>query len=193
MLLLLTALLASPPVTLSSTLIAPDTGRTLNGVTLPETIEVEGQTLELNGMAMRKKVVFKVYVAALYLVSKSSNPEEILQSDAARRMEMHFVRNVDKNKICEAWDEGLENNTPGAAASLKQQFADLCGLMDDIKDDQAFVFTYVPGKGTIVEVAGTEKGTIAGKEFADAMLRCWIGPKPGPGEGFKKSLLGLQS
>jgi hypothetical protein len=193
MLLLLTALLATRPVALSATLITPDTGRTLSGVTLPETIEVEGQTLELNGMAMRKKVVFKVYVAALYLVSKSSNPEEILQSDAARRMEMHFVRNVDKNKICEAWDEGLENNTPGAAASLKQQFADLCGLMDDIKDDQAFVFTYVPGKGTIVEVAGTEKGTIAGKEFADAMLRCWIGPKPGPGEGFKKSLLGLQS
>jgi hypothetical protein len=62
--------------------------------------------------------------------------------------------------------------------------------MVDIKDDQAFVFTYVPEQGTAVEVAGEEKGTIAGKEFADALLRCWIGPKPGPGEGFKKNLLG---
>jgi len=63
--------------------------------------------------------------------------------------------------------------------------------MDDIKDGQAFVFTYVPGKGTNVEVAGAAKGSIEGKEFADAMLRCWIGPKPGPGEGFKRSLLGI--
>jgi hypothetical protein len=193
MLLLPTALLATPPALTSPTLIVPDTGRTLSGVTMPEAIEVEGHTLELNGMAMRKKVIFKVYVAALYLASKSSNPEEIVQADAPRQMVMHFVRDVEKNKICEAWNEGLENNTPDASASLKQQFTELCELMDNIKDGQAFVFTYVPEKGTVVEVAGADKGTIAGKEFADAMLRCWIGPKPGPGEGFKKSLLGLSS
>jgi hypothetical protein len=50
--------------------------------------------------------------------------------------------------------------------------------------------TYVPGTGTTIDIAGVSKGTIAGKEFADALLRCWIGPKPGPGEGFKKNLLG---
>lgn len=187
MLLLLTTLLAAPPT------LPADTGRTLNGVTMPETIDVEGHSLELNGMALRKKVVFKVYIAALYLASKSSNPDEIINADAPRRMVMHFVRNVDKGKICEAWDDGLENNTPNPTAALKQQFTELCALMDDIKDGQAFVFTYVPDKGTIVEVAGAEKGTVVGKEFADAMLRCWIGPKPGPGEGFKKGLLGISS
>jgi hypothetical protein len=34
-----------------------------------------------------------------------------------------------------------------------------------------------------------EKGKIGDKAFSDAMLRTWIGPKPGPGEGFKKNLL----
>jgi hypothetical protein len=191
MLLLLTTLLTSPLTAPASALATADTGRTISGVTMPESIEVDGQALSLNGMALRKKVVFKVYVAALYLATKSSHVEEILGADAPRRMVMHFVRNVDKKKICEAWDDGLENNTPTPSAALKGQFTELCGLMADIKDGEAFVFTYVPEKGTTVEVAGAEKGTIAGKEFADAMLRCWIGPKPGPGEGFKKNLLGI--
>ena len=31
---------------------------------------------------------------------------------------------------------------------------------------------------------------LPGKAFADAMLRTWIGAKPGPGTGFKRSVLG---
>jgi len=189
MLLTLVTLLAAVPPQHSAALEA-DTGRTVSGVTMPETVEFDGHTLSLNGMALRKKFIVKVYVAGLYVATKSSNAEDILGADAPRRMVMHFVRGVDKGKICEAWEDGLEKNTPGASATLKGQFTELCGLMADIKDGQAFVFTYVPEKGTAVEVAGEEKGSIAGKEFADALLACWIGPKPGPGEGFKKNLLG---
>ena len=169
---------------------AADTGRTVSGVTMPEAIEADGHTLVLNGMALRKKFIVKVYVAGLYVATKSSNAEEIFGADTPRRMVMHFVRGVDKQKICDGWNEGLEKNTPGASDALKEQFTELCSLMVDIKDGQAFVFTYIPEKGTAVEVAGEEKGTIAGKEFADALLACWIGPKPGPGGGFKKDLLG---
>lgn len=189
MFLLLTTLLAASPTAVAA---VADSGRTISGVTLPGTIEVGGQTLSLNGAALRKKSFFKVYVAALYVAQTSEKGADILAADAPRRMEMHFVRGVDKKKICEAWDEGLENNTPDASATLKEQFTELCSYMADIKDGQAFIFTYVPGTGTTIEVAGHAKGTIAGKDFADAMLRTWIGPKPGPGEGFKKDLLGAK-
>jgi len=187
MLLLITALLATPPTAATSA----DTGNTISGVTLPAAIDVDGHTLELNGMALRKKIVFKVYVAGLYLTTKSSKVDDILNADEPRRLVMHFVRNVDKGKICDAWNEGLEDNTPDASADLKERFTELCGLMADIKDGQSFVFTYLPGQGTRVEVAGEDEGTIAGKDFADAMLRCWIGPKPGPGDDFKEKVLGL--
>lgn len=187
MFLLLSTLLAAPPAAPGP--IPADTGRTKSGVTMPETIDIDGHSLSLNGMALRKKLVFKVYVAGLYLTTPSHSAEEILAADQPRRMVMHFVRNVDKNKICEAWDEGLEKNTPSASDGLKAQFSELCGMMADIKDGQAFVFTYLPGSGTTVESASEAKGTIPGKEFADAILACWIGPKPGPGEGFKKDLL----
>ena len=163
---------------------------TMNGVTLPGSVEVAGHTLVLNGVALRKKAIFKVYVAGLYLAAKSTDADAVLAADSPRRMVMQFVRDVGKDKMCEAWDEALANNTPNASAQIKTDFVTLCNYMEDIKDKQQFVFTYVPGTGTEVSVAGKVKGTIAGKDFADALFKAWIGPKPGPGEGFKKSLMG---
>jgi hypothetical protein len=164
---------------------------TFKGVTMEDTIEVDGQNLVLNGMALRKKVIFKVYIAGLYLPQKESNAEKILKSDTMRQTVMHFVRSVGAGKINDAWMEGLKDNTPKHSPELKKQFDTLCSYMEDVKDGDRIVFTYIPGKGTIVEVKNKQKGVIEGKEFADALFACWIGPEPGPGEGFKEDLLGL--
>jgi len=188
MLLLLSALLTAPP---AATAAVPDSGRTINGVTLPGTIDVAGHTLTLSGGATRKKFVFKIYVAALYLTAPSTSADEILAADAPRQMAMHFISDkATKDKMCGAWNDGLKDNTPDPSAELQQQFSDLCGMMQDMKDGDVLTLTYVPGGGTTVAISGSDKGTFAGKEFADAVLRCWIGPKPGPGNGFKKDILG---
>jgi hypothetical protein len=76
------------------------------------------------------------------------------------------------------------------AATRKKFIVKVCGYMEDIEKGQQFVFSYLPGQGTRVNVKGVTKGTIEGKAFADALFKAWIGPKPGPGEGFKKRLLG---
>lgn len=165
---------------------------TLKGVTMPDSIELEGKTLVLNGMALRKKIIFKVYVAGLYLPQKESNAEKILQADGERRCVMHWLRSVGTGKITDAWYEGLEANTPDYSPELKKQFDTMCGWMEEMKDGELIVFTYIPGKGTEVNVKNKVKGTIEGKAFADALFACWIGPKPGPGEGFKEDLLGLE-
>lgn len=165
--------------------------RIYKGVTMEDSIEVDGQKLVLNGMAVRTKVIFKVYVAGLYLPVKETDGKKILESDGLRRTIMHFVRGVDANKISEAWRDGLKANTPNSSPELKKQFDTLCSWMEAVKDGTRLVFTYIPGKGTSVEVNGKEKGVIESKAFADALFACWIGPKPGPGEGFKEDLLGL--
>jgi len=38
-------------------------------------------------------------------------------------------------------------------------------------------FTYLPGVGTVMRGQGREL-TIRGKDFADALLSVWLGPKP---------------
>jgi len=50
--------------------------------------------------------------------------------------------------------------------------------------------TYVPGRGSSFNIGGVLMGSLPGKPFADAFFACAIGPKPTPGNKFKKGLLG---
>lgn len=161
-----------------------------SGVMMPDSATVGSQNLVLNGMALREKFFVDVYVAGLYLPAKSTDATAILAADAARKTVLHFVHEVGKEKMCEAWDEGLANNTPGASSALKAEFIKLCAAMEDLAVGDKLEFVYEPGKGTDVLVKGHSKGMFAGKEFADALWAAWIGPKPGPGEAFKQGLLG---
>jgi hypothetical protein len=162
----------------------------LAGVTLPDQAEAGGQTLVLNGMALRSKFFVKVYVAGLYLPAKEGDGAKVLSADGPRRLTMHWVRSVGKQAICDGWYEGLAANTPDAGADLKRDFDTLCAWMSDVGSGDRFVFTYLPATGTTVEVRGQAAGTLPGKAFADALWACWIGPQPGPGEEFKQALLG---
>lgn len=175
---------------LSLLLAVPAGAGSLADVTLPDKAEVKGQSLVLNGMGLRKKFVIKVYVAGLYLPQKEKNAQKILSGDTPHRMVMHFLYGVSKDQMCDAWNEGLEANTPNASAEVKKAFTTLCGWMEPIDKGKQIVMTYVPGEGTQVEVNGKVKGTVPGAATADAILATWLGPKPGPGEDFKKALLG---
>jgi hypothetical protein len=163
---------------------------TVAGVNIPDTVDAGGHKLVLNGAGLRKKFVVKVYVGSLYLNQKQSNAAAILTADAPRRQVMHFLFDVGKGKMAEAWEEGLEDNTPNASPEVKTAFKTLSSWMEDMKEGQSIVLTYVPGTGTTVEVNGKSKGTLGGKAVADAILNTWVGPKPGPGSDFKKAVLG---
>lgn len=175
---------------LAGLMAAPVIAGTLSGVTLADTMAVDGHTLLLNGMALRKKIVFKVYVAGLYLPARETDGAKVLAADTPRCTVMHFLRGVSANQVNEAWYDGLEANTPNHSAQLKKQFDELAAMMEGLKDGDALTFTYRPGVGTEVKVKGKVKGTLGDKAFADALFACWIGPKPGPGEKFKAGLLG---
>jgi hypothetical protein len=162
---------------------------TLANVTLPDTVQVGNTTLVLNGMGLRTKYMVKVYVAGLYLAQKSSDPAAILKPDVTKRIVMHFVRDVSKNQLTDGFTESFENNTPEAAKTLKPDIDRLFSALDAVKDGEEVTFTYVPGTGTSVAIAGKEKVTIAGPSFAELLFSVWLGPKP-PNAGLKKGILG---
>ncbi len=162
----------------------------LEGVTMPDSVQVGGKTLMLNGMGLRTKAFFNVYVAGLYLPSKMNDTASILGADTERQLMMKFMRTVTGGQICGAWKEGLEKNTPNASAELKGQFDTLCTYMEKARDGDVYTFTYIPGTGTQVTFNGTSKGAaLPGKDFADALFKCWIGDHP-PSAEFKAGLLG---
>ena len=165
-------------------------GPKVAGVTLPGRIEFEKESLVLNGTALRKVALIKIYVAGLYLPEKESDPNAIIASDEARSLVMHFLKDVDAKRLCEGWDHSLVDNTPNPSDELMEQFQILCSWMENAKDNERLAFRYVPGQGTTVELHGKIKGPMPGKEFADALFRTWLGPKAIPGEEFKQALLG---
>jgi hypothetical protein len=188
--LLLGALLTTLAATLVLAPAPPAAAATLAGVSLPDKADAGGQALVLNGLGLRKKLFIKVYVGGLYLPAKEHAAATILAADAPRRMIFHFLYGVSADQMCDAWQEGLADNTPGAAAEVKAGFRTLCGYMEKIPKGNEMVLTYLPGQGTRVEVNGKVKGTIPGKPVADAILATWIGQRPGPGEDFKQAVLG---
>ncbi|HMK21489.1 MAG TPA: chalcone isomerase family protein, partial [Terriglobales bacterium] len=129
----------------------------LAGVTLPDTVKVEGRTLLLNGLGLRKKFVVKVYVAGLYLEQKSSDPSAILKADAPKRIVMHFVRNVSKEQIADAFAESFANNTPDARNTMKAEIDQFLGALESVNDGDEVVLTYLPATGTTLAINGKDK------------------------------------
>jgi hypothetical protein len=161
----------------------------LAGVTVPDAATVGGQQLVLNGMGLRKKAVFSVYVGALYLPEKSSDAEAIVALEAPKRMEMHFVRDVGKDKIAEGWRDGFANNSGSKLPALQQRLDEFAAKWSDMASGEMAAMTYAGGGVLKLEIKGKEVGAFAGKEFADALFACWLGPAP-PSQDLKRGLLG---
>jgi hypothetical protein len=160
----------------------------LAGAMLPDTLKAGEKTLKLNGLGLREKAVFKVYVGGLYLESPSKDAGAILASDQAKAIRMHFVRDLTKAQLVEAFQEGFEANVKDRAPQ-KAAFDRMLALVPDVKEGSTLTFAYVPGKGTTLSAGGKELGVVEGKGFADAVFAIWLGPKP-PSEDLKKGLLG---
>ena len=167
----------------------PALGKEVAGVTLPESTTVEGKTLKLNGMGLRKKMVFKVYVAGLYLETPSKDAAGAISSDQAKSMQLSILRSLSTAQINEAINEGFEKNSAAQMSALKARLARLNAMIPNVEKGDQILLTYVPGKGTVVSAKNAEKGVIEGKDFADALFSVWLGPTPVQ-EDLKKALLG---
>jgi len=159
------------------------------GVKMADTVTVDGKTLTLNGQGLRKKFVFKVYVAGLYVETKSKKGEEILAADAARRVDMKMLRELDKKAIVDAIKGGFEKNAGDKLPALKERLDKFVAMIPDLKDGETLSVVYVPGKGTRVEGTKGEAYTAEGKDFADALFSVWVGKSP-VDEDLKKGMLG---
>ncbi len=175
-------------LTLSLLSVAASAGE-LKGVKMPDSVNVAGKDLKLQGMGLRTKAMFKVYVAGLYLEAPSSEPDKIIASDTVRRVDMTMMRDLGKDKIVSAINEGIEKNSKDKMASLKERLDKFAGAVPDLKEGQTLSITYVPGKGTSVKGAGGNEMTVEGKDFADAILLVWLGKNP-VDDDLKKGMLG---
>jgi len=167
--------LASLAACTSGLLAAPAAARECAGVRFPDSVQVGGTTLSLNGLGLREATVFAVdvFVAALYVQHPASDAKTLLARDEPARVVLHFVRATGASTIADEMDAAYRANSPKASTKKKQQ---LFAWLKDMAVGQSIVFTYAPGKGLEVSVAGKVRGTIPGADFASATLGVLIGP-----------------
>jgi hypothetical protein len=158
------------------------------GVRMPDAVTVEGRSLKLNGMGLRKKFIFHVYVAGFYVETPSRNPADLVSSEQAKRMTLFMLRDLEKDKITGALRDGFEKNSKAQMPALKERLDRLTALISDAKKGSTIVITYLPGTGTILAGAG-ERSVIPGKDFADALFSVWLGRNP-VDDDLKKGLVG---
>ncbi|MEL6345867.1 MAG: chalcone isomerase family protein [Myxococcota bacterium] len=161
---------------------------TLAGVTLPDQATVGGQSLVLNGIGLREKYFFDIYVGGLYLKTKTTNANDAIQQEAPKRIVMHFVRSLDKATLSATLADSI-NNSPQSSA-LQSELVTFKGWIEDVSSGDEITLDYVPGTGTTVTIKGNQKGVIQGSTFMTAIWSIFIGPSPASTD-LKNGMLGL--
>jgi hypothetical protein len=159
------------------------------GVDFPQTIQVAGKTLTLNGAGLRTRFFIKVYAIGLYLEHPSTDAKTILAADEVRRAELHMLRSVAGSEMGDAIASAFNANAGSAAPQLKERLDRFKGMFPSANQGEVIAITYVPGTGTVVSAQGKDQGTIAGKDFADVLFSAWIGASP-VDDSLKRALLG---
>jgi hypothetical protein len=171
--------------------VGPTRAAEMKGVAVPDTVQVGEHTLTLQGIGLRKKFVFSVYVAALYLKTPSTDAAAVIGAEEPKRITLHFLRDVPADNIREAFEDGFFKNSQEKLDRLRARIDRFFALFDrEAKEGQAVSFTYLPDQGTRVAVGEAEKGSIEGRDFMGALWAIWLGDVP-PSHDLKRSMLGL--
>jgi hypothetical protein len=159
----------------------PSTGKTFPAVVKYAKDGTE-YTMSLTGVAVRKKLVFKVYGMAHYAQDpvKSSREEALasmLVDGKARQITMDFARDVDAAKIRDAYMDGFRENASADELKTIQPLVDqfVALFAGEVKENQQFIIRWLPGGVVIASVAGQEKPPITSPLFARVLWSIWLG------------------
>jgi len=164
----------------------------VGGVKVDDKVSMGAQELVLNGAGIRTRVVFKVYVASLYLPQKATELAAVLAKNP-RRIQLNMLRTLSADQLVEALNEGLAENNPAAElAAVNSQVDQLATIMKsfkEVKEKDVITLDFVDG-ATRIGLNGEAKGNIGGDAFNQALTKVWLGEKPVQAD-LKKSLLGM--
>ena len=163
----------------------------VGGVKLQDKVTLEGKELVLNGAGIRTKLMFKVYVASLYLPAKASNLAGVLAAEP-RRVQLSLLRDLSADDLAGALADGIrDTSTPEQSAAVKAQTDQLLSIMKSVgqaKTGDVVTMDYVGGQ-TRIGYGGQARGTIAGEPFNAALMRIWLADKPVQAD-LRKAMLG---
>jgi Chalcone isomerase-like len=179
---------------LSSLAFQPAHAIEVSGVNYNETIDVAGEKLQLNGVGIRYKAVFKVYTMGLYTNKKASTPEEVWAMPGNKRFTLTMLREIDAAELGRLFTRGIQENNTQADTTRSlpdvMRMGVLFGEHKTLKPGEVLEVNLVRGAGVQISI----KGKPVGEPFKDPaffklMLNIWLGKNPADWK-LKDALLG---
>jgi len=166
----------------------------VEGARYDSNIVLGGQPLLLNGVGVRKRVVFDIYVGGLYVSKKAARSEDLVSQPGPKRVALRFLRDVEGELFVNSLHAGLKaNHSEAELARWQKQVETLTTTIKTIalaRRGDTVYFDFTPQDGTRVSVNGVTRGPlIPGDDFYAAVLRVWLGETPADA-GLKKGMLG---
>ena len=170
---------------------------TVAGVKLDDTVQIGTQTLKLNGAGIRYKVVFKVYVASMYLPELKSTTAEVLALPGAKRISLVIMRDLSSDDLGQRFMEGIKKNLDVSERSKlinsMLTFGQMFALIPGLKKGDVITFDWVPGTGVVSSHNGKKLGeAITDPNFYNGVLKIWLGEQPAD-EALKQKLLNVKT
>ncbi len=164
----------------------------IRGVNMPSSINVDGQTLVLNGAGTREKYFLHLYVGGLYLTKKSSNGQAIASADEPMAIRMGIISSmITGERMADATKEGFDSTAGHHVGSIKPQIDQLLdAFRKGINKGDMYELAYIPGKGTEIRKNGNLDVTIPGLAFKQYLFAIWIGDDSTVNSSLKQAMLG---
>ena len=163
--------------------------RQISGVRFDEQIVVDGKLFKLENLGLlRYKMIFKGYVAALYLGDECSVKDVF--DDIPKRIELSYFWSISAEDLVMSSEKVLWRNVSELQlAKLRSRVKKLHQAYQDVKPKDRYALTYIPGKGTEMTLNTKSVITIKGADFARAYFAIWLGKQP-LDKGLRDTLLG---
>jgi hypothetical protein len=155
----------------------------VGGVTLDESVRVANQDLTVNGAGIRHKLIFRVYVAGLYLAEKKSTPADILAAAGPKRVTMVMLRRVGSEELGRGFVSGVQQNLEVAErarlVNQMRRFGEIFASIPELNKGDVVTIDWVPDTGTVLHHNGKQiSEPLPDVDFYNALLKIWIGDKP---------------
>ncbi len=155
-----------------------ESGLVVEGVSFQRTLSAGNTPLQLSNAALlRYRIVFKAYVAGLYLAPGIS-PERALE-EVPRRLEIEYFWAIKGDDFREVTFQGIERNVePAAYEALIPRIERFNAFYRDVEPGDRYAITYLPGRGTELSLNGEPLGSVEGADFSAALFGIWLGEDP---------------
>ncbi|MBB1268355.1 chalcone isomerase family protein [Shewanella sp. SR44-3] len=159
-------------------------------VTLPDTLTVQEQVLQLNGAGIRSKFFMDLYVGSLFTLTKTDNAQAVVDSETPVVIQLNITSDmITSEKMTTAMNDGFKLATNGDTAPIASSIsAFIAAFAEPIKTGDKFTLVSIPGQGIINYKNDKQLSVTEGEVFRKAVLSIWLGEDP-TDEDLKEAML----